>query len=124
MRKAGKALAQVVDRLRSSLKIGMTTREVDELGQRLIEEKKARPAFKGYRGFPAAVCTSFNEEVVHGIPGSRRIDDGDILSIDVGLVLEGWFADMAFTKGFGNLPSRVEKLVEVTERSCTKGSSR
>jgi methionyl aminopeptidase len=121
MRRAGKALAQVVDRLRSSLKIGMTTLEVDKLGQRLIEERYARPAFKGYHGFPSAVCTSINEEIVHGIPSSRKILDGDILSIDVGLVLDGWFADMAFTLGFGHLQKQAQKLIEVTESSLYKG---
>ncbi len=121
MRRAGRALAQVVDRLRSSLKCGMTTIEVDRLGEDFIEKQGAKPAFKGYRGYPCAVCTSINQEIVHGIPSQRKIKDGDILSIDVGLVIDGWFADMAFTKGFGNLDARRQKLVEVTEASLYKG---
>ena len=121
MRRAGKALAYVVNRLRSSLKIGMTTIEIDKLGQSLIESQNAKPAFKGYRGFPATVCTSFNEQIVHGIPSSRKIQDGDLLSIDVGLVLEGWFSDMAFTQGFGNLNAKSQKLITVTENSLYKG---
>jgi len=99
----------------------MTTLDVDKLGQRLIEEQGATPAFKGYRGFPAAICTSMNEEIVHGIPSSRRIKDGDILSIDAGLVLDGWFSDMAFTVGFGALSPRNQKLITVTEQSLYQG---
>jgi len=99
----------------------MTTLEVDKIGQGLIEKQGAKPAFKGYRGYPAAVCTSLNEEIVHGIPGNRKIKDGDILSIDVGLVLDGWFADMAFTKGFGDVSPKGRKLIEVTESSLYQG---
>lgn len=121
MRRAGKALAYVVHTLRSSLKIGMTTLAIDQIGQRLIEEQGAIPAFKGYRGYPAAVCTSINEEIVHGIPSNRKICDGDILSIDVGLVLDGWFSDMAFTKGFGTLSLKAQRLIDVTEQSLYKG---
>jgi methionyl aminopeptidase len=120
MRRAGKALAAVVDRLRSSLKIGMTTLEIDNLGESLINGQSAKPAFKGYRGFPSSVCTSINEEIVHGIPSSRKIKEGDLISIDVGLVLDGWFADMAFTKGF-NLNGKSQKLIEVTENSLDQG---
>lgn len=121
MRRAGKALALVVDRLRSSLKIGMTTLEIDKLAESLILKEKAVPAFKGYRGFPGTVCASFNEMVVHGIPGQRRIKDGDLLSIDVGLSIDGWFADMAFTVGFGHLQPRTQKLIEVTEKALYSG---
>ncbi len=121
MRRAGQALAQVVCELKSSLKIGMTTLEIDQLVEQCIEKKKAKPAFKGYRGFPASACTSFNEEIVHGIPSSRKIQDGDILSIDIGLVLDGWMADAAFTIGFGQLSDDVRRLIDVAERSLYQG---
>ncbi|HOD12443.1 MAG TPA: type I methionyl aminopeptidase [Candidatus Omnitrophota bacterium] len=121
MRKAGKALAKIVCSLRSSLKIGLTTFDINCLAEDLINKKGAVAAFKGYRGYPAAICTSFNEEVVHGIPSQRKIKEGDILSIDVGLIVDGWFSDMAFSVGFGELDDSHKKLLEVTERSLYQG---
>lgn len=121
MRRAGHALAQVVREIKSSLKVGMTTLEIDRIAEESILRKKAKPAFKGYCGFPSSVCTSFNEEVVHGIPSLRRIQDGDILSIDIGLILDGWMADSAFTLGFGTVSQEAQKLLEVTERALFKG---
>ncbi|MCX5680740.1 MAG: type I methionyl aminopeptidase [Candidatus Omnitrophica bacterium] len=121
MRRAGKVLAQVVDRLRGSLKIGVTTLELDKLAEQFILKENAKPAFKGYRGFPNTICASFNEKIVHGIPNNQRVKDGDILSIDVGLILDGWFSDMAFTVGFGQLTLKQQKLIEITEKSLYKG---
>lgn len=121
MRRAGKVLAYVVDRLKSSLKTGVTTLEIDKLAEELILKEKAKPAFKGYRGFPSTICASFNEKVVHGIPSHQRIKDGDLLGIDVGLSLDGWFADMAFTVSFGRLPSQAQKLIEITEKALYCG---
>ncbi|MDD3374897.1 MAG: type I methionyl aminopeptidase [Candidatus Omnitrophica bacterium] len=121
MRRAGKALASVIQDLKSSLKVGMTTLEIDKIAEQLIDRKKAAPAFKGYRGFPATACISVNEEIVHGIPSNRVVKDGDIVSIDMGLVLDGWFSDSAFTIGFGDLDEIKQKLIDVTEQSLYKG---
>ncbi len=121
MRRAGKALASVVKDLKSSLKVGMTTLDVDQNVEKLIEKYKAKSAFKGYRGFPSATCVSINEEVVHGIPGARVIKNGDIVSIDIGLILDGWFSDTAFTVGFGELDEKIKRLIDVTEQSLYKG---
>ncbi len=121
MHRAGQALASVIQDLKSSLKVGMTTLQIDEIAENLINQKKAKPAFKGYRGFPSTVCISLNEEIVHGIPGSRIVKEGDIASVDIGLVLDGWFSDSAFTVGFGSLDESVQSLVEVTEKSLFKG---
>jgi methionyl aminopeptidase len=121
MRRAGQALAQVVKSIKSSLKVGMTTLEIDRIAEESILKKKAKPAFKGYCGFPCSICASFNEEVVHGIPSLRKIQDGDILSLDMGLILDGWIADTAFTIGFGSLNQEVQSLLEVTENALFKG---
>jgi len=121
MRRACKALAQIVGSVKSSLKIGLTTLEINDFTESLIARKGARAAFKGYRGYPKAICASFNEEVVHGIPSQRKIKNGDILSIDVGLILDGWFSDMAFSVGFGAVEENKKKLLEVTERSLYQG---
>ena len=121
MRLACKALAQIVGSVKSSLKIGLTTLEINDFTESLIARKGARAAFKGYRGYPKAICASFNEEVVHGIPSQRKIKNGDILSIDVGLILDGWFSDMAFSVGFGAVEEKKKKLLEVTERSLYQG---
>jgi len=121
MRRAGAALAQVVDDLKSSLKVGVTTLEIDKVVEEAIIKQKAKPAFKGYRGFPASTCTSFNEQIVHGIPSKRKIKDGDILSIDIGLILNDWMADMAFTMGFGVISEDLQRLIEVTQKSLCEG---
>lgn len=121
MRRAGQALAKIVGSLKGSLKIGLTTLEINKLAESLITKENAKAAFKGYRGYPSAICASFNEEVVHGIPSQRKIKEGDILSIDVGLVVDGWFSDMAFSVGFGKVEKGRQKLLEVTERSLYQG---
>lgn len=121
MRKSGEVLAQVVEKLKSSLKVGVTTLELDQIAEEQITRKKATPVFKGYRGFPRSICTSFNEEIVHGIPSCRRIQEGDILSIDIGLALNDWITDMAFTVCFGNVSQEIKQLVDVTQKSLDCG---
>lgn len=118
---AGQILASVIDVLASSLKSGMTTRQIDDLAEKLMAERRVRPAFKGYRGFPACVCVSVNEEIVHGIPDDRVIEGGDIVSLDAGVVHEGFFSDMAVTVPVGQVsPERIH-LIEVTRTSLMKG---
>ncbi len=118
MRRAGHILADVMDRLREFVKPGLTTAEIDAEVERFIVGRGARPAFKGYRGFPATVCISINEEVVHGIPSSqRRLRGGDIVGLDLGCIVEGYYADCAFTMALGDVPAPVRKLLDVTRES-------
>jgi len=121
MRRAGLILAEVKDRLRALVRPGITTKEIDADVEAFILSKKARSAFKGYRGFPATVCTSINEEVVHGIPSSkRRLKEGDIIGLDLGCIVDGYYADCAITLPVGPVPSRVQELLDVTRESLDK----
>jgi methionyl aminopeptidase len=118
MRRGGHILAEAMDRLRDTVKAGMSTLEVDEDVEAFITARGAKPAFKGYRGFPATVCISINEEVVHGIPSAhRRIKEGDIVGLDLGCIVEGYYADCAFTLAIGDVPSKVQQLLDVTRES-------
>jgi len=121
MRQAGAVLADVKDRLRALVRVGITTREIDADVEAFIVSRKARPAFKGYRGFPATVCTSINEEIVHGIPSSkRRLKEGDIIGLDLGCIVDGYYADCAITLPVGPIPARVQELLDVTRESLDK----
>jgi methionyl aminopeptidase len=118
MRAGGHILADVMDRLREAVKPGMPTLEIDEDVETFIRSRGALPAFKGYRGFPATVCISINEEVVHGIPSAhRRIKEGDIVGLDLGCIVEGYYADCAFTLAIGDVPPKVQQLLDVTRES-------
>jgi methionyl aminopeptidase len=118
MRQAGHILAGVVDMLRESVRPGLSTAEIDEEVEEFIRRHGATPAFKGYRGFPATVCISINEEVVHGIPSAhRRVKEGDIVGLDLGCIVEGYYADCAFTLAVGEVPANVQKLLDVTRES-------
>jgi methionyl aminopeptidase len=121
MRRAGHILAEVVERLRTSVKPGMSTLEIDEDVEEFIRSQGATSAFKGYRGFPATVCISINEEVVHGIPSAhRRIKEGDIVGLDLGCIVGGYYADCAFTLPVGDVPRNVQKLLDVTRESLDR----
>jgi methionyl aminopeptidase len=118
MRTGGHILSEVMDRLREVVKPGLSTLEIDEDVEAFIRSRGALPAFKGYRGFPATVCISINEEVVHGIPSAqRRIKDGDIVGLDLGCIVEGYYADCAFTLAIGDVPPKVQQLLDVTRES-------
>jgi methionyl aminopeptidase len=118
MRAGGHILADVMERLRETVKPGLSTLEIDEDVEAFIRERGALPAFKGYRGFPATVCISINEEVVHGIPSPhRRIKEGDIVGLDLGCIVEGYYADCAFTLAIGDVPPKVQQLLDVTRES-------
>jgi len=122
MRRAGHILAGVVERLRGFVRPGMSTLDIDEDVEAFIHREGAAPAFKGYRGFPATVCVSINEEVVHGIPSPRRrIHEGDIVGLDLGCIVEGYYADCAFTLPIGAVPANVQKLLDVTRESLDRG---
>jgi methionyl aminopeptidase len=115
MRNSCKAASLVLDRVVSILRPGITTREVDEAAADFMSEEKCRSAFLGYRGFPGNVCISINEEVVHGIGGNRRVQYGDIVKLDIGVVKEGWVGDTAKTAAIGVIDPRVQRLLQVTE---------
>ena len=118
MRKAGALLYDVLCRLREAIKPGMSTAELDVYAEQLIRKHKAIPSFLDYNGYPASICTSINEEVVHGIPSDRVIlKDGDVLSVDCGLILDGWQSDSAFTVGVGTVSPEAQRLIDVTEQS-------
>ena len=121
MREAGKIVAHVHEVLRAAIKPGVTTLELDEIAEREILRHGAIPAFKGYNGFPASICTSINEEVVHGIPGLKTLKDGDIISIDIGAIYNGYYGDAAKTHPVGRIDDTAEKLIEVTRQSFYEG---
>ena len=121
LRQGGRILSSIVKEVTRSLKSGMTTQEIDQLTEKLMAEHHVLPAFKGYRGFPACTCLSINQEVVHGIPGNRKIKDGDIVSIDVGIIYKNFYSDTAVTVGIGKIPARIQELLEVTRQSLHQG---
>lgn len=118
---AGRLLAGIVKDLIRSLKSGMTTADVDALCEGLIAERNVIPAFKGYRGYPSCACVSVNQEVVHGIPGPKVIRDGDIVSVDIGIIHNGFFSDTAVTVGVGSLSKELNDLLQVTELALQVG---
>ena len=122
MRKAGRIVALTIERLVESVRPGMTTADLDHMAESIIRKEGAVPSFKGYRGFPGTICTSLNEQIVHGIPGDRRLIPGDVLKLDVGCIWEGYHGDSAVTVFVGGSPSELaEKLVRVTEESLEAG---
>ena len=124
MRQAGRLVAEVLQLLRERTVVGVTTAELNALAEEYARSRDAKCAFKGYRGFPAGVCLSVNEEVVHGIPGPRRIEDGDIVSIDFGIKLNNYYSDAAITVPVGNVTDEARKLIRVTEESLQRAIAR
>jgi len=120
-----RAAAQLVGRtlrvLAGEVRPGVTTERLDRIAEQFIRDHGARPAFKGYRGFPASICPSVNAEVVHGIPGPYTLRDGDIVGIDVGVEKDGYFGDAALTLPVGDVPERAKRLLEVTREALLKG---
>ena len=121
MSASGKLVAEILLEIRNRIKPGVTTQELDLLAARLSLKKKARPAFKGYHGFPYSLCVSVNEEVVHGFPSGRRLLDGDIVSLDFGVYLDGYYGDAALTLSVGQVTPQAERLIQVTKESLQKG---
>jgi len=121
MRAAGRILAEVKARLKALVRPGASTRDIDEDIESFIVGKGAASAFKGYRGYPATVCTSINDEVVHGIPSAKRkLKEGDIIGLDLGCIVEGYYGDCAITLPVGSVPARVQELLDVTRESLDK----
>ncbi|MBM3244428.1 MAG: type I methionyl aminopeptidase [Candidatus Omnitrophica bacterium] len=121
LRVSGKILAHVMGKLQDLIDVGIATSEIDNLAEKLIRKEGAIPAFKGYKGFPASVCISINEEIVHGIPGPRKLKEGDIVSIDLGVNLGGYFTDAAITVSVGRADPKTRKLIQVAKDSLSAG---
>lgn len=117
MRRVGAVVASILKILSNEIKAGMTTRHLDEIAMTELEKLGATSSFKGYRGFPAALCVSINDEIVHGIPGDRVIQDGDLVSLDFGAIASGFQGDAAVTVGIGNISTEARRLLETT-RDC------
>jgi methionyl aminopeptidase len=121
MRRSGKVTAGVLTELMRSIRPGMTTGEIDAMAERGIRACGAVPTFKGYHGFSGSICASVNDEVVHGIPGSRVLNEGDLLSIDIGSTLEGYVSDTAVTIPVGSISEAAQRLLDVTRECLTAG---
>ncbi len=121
MKEAGKIVAEVHELLKQAIKPGITTKELDEMAEAYILGQGAIPAFKGYGGFPASICTSINHEVVHGIPGLKTLENGDIISIDIGALYKGYYADSAKTHPVGSISQKAQQLIDVTRQSFYEG---
>lgn len=115
MRQAGRIVATVLEVLKLQLKPGMRTKELDAIAAKEVARLGATPSFKGYRGYPASICASLNDEVVHGIPGNRVLKEGDIISLDFGAILDGFQGDAAITVGVGKITPEARKLIETTD---------
>src|SRR5260370_16980405 len=121
MARAGSLVGAVLPPRKAACRPGVKTIELDRIADRLIREGGATPGFLGYHGFPRSICVSINDEAVHGIPGSRKIADGDLVSLDLGLVLEGFWADVGVTVGVGEITPEASRLLKVTEQALYVG---
>jgi methionyl aminopeptidase len=121
MRPASRLVARLLEELRGLVQPGVTTAELDRVAEHRIREAGGVPAFKGYHGFPATICASVNEQVIHGIPSARALVEGDILSIDLGAVVDGYYGDAAITVPVGRISERAAELLRVTEEALYKG---
>ncbi|HUZ10624.1 MAG TPA: type I methionyl aminopeptidase [Acidimicrobiales bacterium] len=121
MRRAGRVVAEMHEATRAATRPGVTTAEIDAAAREVLARRGATSNFLGYHGFPAVICTSPNNMIVHGIPGGYVVKDGDILSIDCGAIVEGYHGDAAYTMGVGDVSAEAKRLIEVTERSLWAG---
>ncbi len=121
MRQAGRIVSELLKLMEKEAKPGVKTITLDKIAEDFIRSQGALPAFKGYYGFPASICASVNEEVVHGIPGQKILKDGDVIGIDVGVKLDGYFSDAARTFGIGVVDAESRKLMEVTRAAMNEG---
>ena len=121
MRAAGLVVADALDAVREALRPGATTADLDAVAAGVIERAGALPSFLGYHGYPATICVSVNDEIVHGIPGARVLEEGDIVSVDCGAIVEGWHGDAAFSAGVGQISPERQTLMDVTEQALWAG---
>jgi methionyl aminopeptidase len=124
LKKTNAIVAEIFEKVKGMVAPGVTTKELDRVAEEVILTRGAKPAFKGYRGFPATLCISVNNEVVHGIPGPRRLEEGDIVSLDAGVNLNGYYGDAAITLPVGEIDPEAKRLLEVTEKALTIGIGR
>jgi len=120
-RASNRIVAEVLNRISEKVKPGVRTRDLDKLAEDIVQKRGAKPAFKGYRGFPHALCTSINEVVVHGMPSERVLAEGDIIGLDFGVYYRGFFGDATITLPVGKISEKALRLIEVTEKSLYKG---
>jgi methionyl aminopeptidase len=121
IRAAAHLVALTLGRIREEIRAGVTTAELDRLADEFIRSKGGRPSFKGYRGYPASICSSVNDEVVHGIPGGRTLAEGDIVGIDVGVEMDGYHGDAAWTFPVGTISAEASRLLQVTREALERG---
>jgi len=117
MRRAGRVVAEMHACIRAALRPGVSTAELDRIGREVLERRNARSNFLGYHGYPAVICTSVNDVVVHGIPDGLMVQEGDLVSVDCGAIVDGWHADAAFTAGVGTISAQARRLIDVTDAS-------
>jgi methionyl aminopeptidase len=121
MRQGGKILAGILESLSKSIRSGISTLEIDRIAEDLMRQAKVESAFKGYKGYPACICISVNEEIVHGIPSQRLLKDKDIVSLDIGIYHQGYFTDAATTVSIGKIDRSSKRLIDVTKRALSEG---
>lgn len=121
MTEGGRILARIMKELEKMVKPGIATKELDKVSQNLVFESKAKCSFKNYQGFPACLCVSINEEVVHAIPSERKLEPGDIISLDLGMLYKGFHTDMAITLAVGNIALETQRLIRVTKKALKRG---
>jgi methionyl aminopeptidase len=121
MRRAGRVVAEMHERIRDTLRPGVTLLQLDAIGRQVLERRGARSNFLGYHGYPAVICASRNDVVVHGIPDGQALTDGDIISIDCGAIVDGYHGDAAFTAGVGTISADDQRLIDVTRRALDAG---
>jgi methionyl aminopeptidase len=121
MRRAGKVVAEIIAETRKAIRPGVTTRKLDLVAREVLERRSARSNFLDYNGFPAVICTSPNDMIVHGIPGDIVLEEGDVISVDCGAIIEGYHGDAAYTAPVGQISPEAQRLLDVTERSLWAG---
>src|SRR5262245_12849630 len=121
IRAAARIVAKTIEMLCREVRPGVTTAELDRVAESFIRDHGGRPAFKGYRGFPASICPAINEQVVHGIPGARRLEEGDIIGLDVGVEKDGYYGDAAVTVPVGEVSEQARRLLAVSRESLARG---
>lgn len=121
MRRAGRVVAEMHQAIRDVARPGVTTAQLDQVARDVLARRGARSNFLGYHGYPAVICASVNDELIHGIPGPRVLEDGDLVSIDCGAIVDGWHGDAAFTMGVGTVDAAAQHLVAVAEQALAAG---
>ena len=124
MREGGRVLAKIMEELKSKAKPGISTQELNQLTEELVFKYGVKPAFKGYQGFPAVLCTSINEEIVHSAPSKRRLMEGDIVSLDLGILYKGFYLDMAITVPVGRISPEAGRLIRITKKALKRAIGR